>query len=627
MEQTRQPMLDSALKVLLTAEEFGSLSAWCENAVCRIEFVEPLGSGWSRAKLAVVRVEDDNGVRKAVLKYCPARDDQPLRDVVAFTNASGSGPRGFAKMHLVHLDPAAKKPILNGERGLFLLMEYPAGRYHKYGTMALLLGHQVLGTACDAIMMQILVKWNSSKGLPKQTPGGISAREFLREILGRKWQKNGPVRIAVERLERSSPDLYIADSGRELPRPLAAVINGRYIKNTRLLGFRGNAHGDLHVDNIMVPVLVNDPPSVADFEKFVLIDLSTFSGSWLIAVDPAYLLLSIIAQQLPELSSSARDRLTMLVLDSRHRESGGVPAELTQAVHAMHSAGIKLTDRLSLYDEWHMESLAAIAGSALTMVGWDLSDEQRRWFLRLSGMAIYALENMSHSVHNRVSGNDTLPKAGRSPDKDPSSLERGPARGSHGPDARERTSAQAKPGAARRKPGPAPVGRKGNVVAIRDGVALPDEVTDGSLALADPDKRDADPAALDEQVADQQAGSCTDLVNELAHEISGLGDDLSAKEGCTATRSARAIIEELLTALEDMRNWHDGGQEEWHITYVTTIGIAQTQLGMVEELLFDIGERGTSLSILEDLDVAVDGLQDAIEAIVHIGEPAHPPDP
>src|SRR5262249_1019055 len=152
------------------------------------------------------------------------------------------------------------------------------------------------------IMMEILVKWNSSKGLPKQTSGGISAREFLREILGRKWQENGPVRIAVERLERSDPGLYVTDSGRKLPRPLAAVIHGRHIKNVRLLGFRGNAHGDLHVDNIMVPVLLNDPPSAADFEKFVLIDLSTFSSSRLIAVDPAYLLLSIIAQQLQDLS-------------------------------------------------------------------------------------------------------------------------------------------------------------------------------------------------------------------------------------------------------------------------------------------------------------------------------------
>jgi hypothetical protein len=601
MEQVPQSLLDPVLRERLTDEEFEALSAWCENAECSIEFVQWLGGGRSGAQLAVVFVGDDYGPRKAVLKYCPSRANQPPRDHLAFKNASNSGPSGFAKAHLVGLDPAGDKPILNRADGLFLLMEYRTQGYHQYDTMALLLDREVLGTACKTIMMQILVKWNRRKVKPKRIPGGLAAKDFLREILGSRCEPGGSVHTAVGRLEASDPSLYLTNSGQELPRPLAAVILGEQFENVRLFGFRGNAHGDLHVDNILVPILVNAPPSVSDFEKFILIDLSTFSDNRLLAVDPAHLLLSIIARRLPDLSAPSRDRLSELVLDPEHGESGGIPTELAQAVHAIHWAGTQFAEpRRHLYNEWRTESLTAILGCALLFVGRDLPDQDRRWFLRLAAMAIGFLGSMPGKTHIWAVENDASSKNGGLPRKMASSRGRGLDPDNRTPASRERNLASDS--------------RKREVVPIRGGMTSPEGVSGDSL--------DAAPVVVDEQ-----AESCTELTNELALEISSLSDDLPTGEGLAATTTARAIIEELTTVLEEMKKWHDGHRSERHVTYITAIEAARIQLGDVAMLLLDISKQGTTPSVRDELADAAELLQAATRDIAEIDKPGQPPDP
>src|SRR5262249_61542875 len=78
-----------------------------------------------------------------------------------------------------------------------------------------------------------------------------------------------------------------------LPNPLAAATSGEWIRGMSVVGFRGNSHGDLHADNILVPQPQQGSPSDDQFRRYVLVDLSTFSSKGLITVDPAHLLLSI----------------------------------------------------------------------------------------------------------------------------------------------------------------------------------------------------------------------------------------------------------------------------------------------------------------------------------------------
>ena len=224
------------------------------------------------------------GARKAVLKYCPSQHDRPPLDFQSFRRAARSGPRGFARQHLVSLDPSVKEPI-QVPKGLFLVMEYRSEGHDRYNTMSVLLDRSALGTACKTIMPRILEKWNNVQGNPRLEPGGMQAQEFLQEFLARCGKA---VLFAWQSKDLKPPfrtfTLQIRGSGYH--GRWRQLFLERIIASVRLPGFRGNTHGDLHTDNILIPVPVNAPPSVAHFEKFLLIDLSTFRADRLLAVDP-----------------------------------------------------------------------------------------------------------------------------------------------------------------------------------------------------------------------------------------------------------------------------------------------------------------------------------------------------
>jgi hypothetical protein len=599
MGQASRSMLDPVLQERFSNDEFQTLSAWCENSECSVEFVQWLGGGWSGAKLAVVFLEDNNGSRKVVLKYCPSRDGRSARDFLAFRKSADSGPRGFAKAHLVGLDRGADKPIPCRNDGLFLIMDYRTQGYHQYDTMTLLLDREALGVACKIIVPQILVKWNSGKVQPRRTSGGMAARDFLREILGHRYEAGGSVYAAITRLETAMPDLYTTDSGQKLPRPLAAVITGENVEDIRLSGFRGNAHGDLHVDNILVPILVNAPPAASDFEKFILIDLSTFEDNRLLAVDPTHLLLSIIARRLQDLSPQARNRLSDLVLDPEHGETGGVPTELAQAVHAIHGAGIQFAEPRNLYNEWREETWAAVVACALLFVGRGLPDSDCRWFLQLAGMAINLLMSTPRNTASGAVENFASAKGNEEPGRINVSQSRGQA--ATGPNLNALRG------------GPAPDNRQHEVVVpIRDGIAGLAEAVSDSL----------DPAA---GVLDDRIKTCIELSSELTSEISCFGVDLSSDDGLIATTTALAIAEELTTSLDEVRRWQETFRTEQRVTYITAIETARVQLGDVRKVLRCIGEEGTSPHALDELMSAAELLQGAVLDIKHTDKSSSQP--
>lgn len=414
MEQ-ETPMLDPRLAARLATAEFGALSNWCENVECSIRLVHWLGGGKTSAKLAVVIIRDGYGLRKCVLKYCPS-GSSVARDFRAFQRASASGPKGFAKRHLVGLDRAADKPIPNGADGLFLLMDWRIGGPDNYDTMSNLLDRDVLGTACEAVVASTLVEWNNVEHTSRGLPDELTAVKFLREIVGKRCEPGGPIRAAADRLGVSSSEAYLTILSPLLPNPLAAVTTGEWIEGMSVLGFRGNAHGDLHTDNILVPQPHNASFSTADFERYILIDLSTFSDKRLILVDPAHLLLSIIARRLPEMSASGRERLCRLVLEPEHGESGGIPVELVRAVRGIQRAGIAFAESGNLYQEWRIESLLATVGCALLFVGREIEDNSRRWFLQLAGMAIDAFRAMAQQRDGGTVNGGSPPTA-LSPDR------------------------------------------------------------------------------------------------------------------------------------------------------------------------------------------------------------------
>lgn len=618
MGQQYGPVPDERLRARLAPDEFSALSMYCANTRCGIRLVRWLGGGKSRAKLAEVFINDSHGFRKRVLKYCPS-GDTPATDFLAFKRASKSGPRGFARAHLVGIDRWHPNPITSAN-GLFLLMESHTGGKGNYDTMAVLLGSEILGSACERIISSTVDKWNSGKDQYRQSDGELNAKAFLQEIVGGKCDPGGSILLAADELKIPTSEPCLSIFGQLLPNPLAMMqgqTQGDWLEDIHVAGLRGNAHGDLHPDNILIPQVRGADASPDLFDEYVLIDLSTFSNERLIAVDPAHLLLAIIARSLTGLPPQARDRLFYLVLDPELAESGEIPVALVQATRAIHSAGVKFAtsrDR-DLYEEWILERLIAIAGCALLFVGRGLPREDCLWFLNLAAKAIEKLETVPRQ-HDGLVVDDGEPPA--------------PGPG---------TLAQTAPVATSSENGlpasvPEPVPDSPTGVPSQAEEAPPPEPDQKPVGHDDePAKVAADPpeapviSSPTDLVMQQHTTACGALTAELAAEISDIGDDLSAGEAYTATITARAILEELSAALKRIEKWCNETQIPWRIAYVTAVGSTRVELNEVAGFLAAMTENGTSRRALEDLEQAVGEMRHRINEVALIGMPARRPMP
>jgi hypothetical protein len=392
------PSLDQRLHERLSRTEFGALELWCVNLGSSIELVRWLDGGNTGAKVAVVQLQDDHGPRQVVLKYCPSLPDGIAGDYRAFVAAAESGPPDFAETHLVGLDPWVNAPVINGRRGLFLLMGWRSSGIDHYDALATLLDRDALGPACCVVATSILTDWNSR---PKSFRSAkLTVHEFLREVVGKRCEPGGSVYRMATRLGMPLSEPTVTFRGGETWRnPFAAVSTGDGIRHLGYTsGFRGNAHGDLHADNILVPKPPNAVLGPELFGKYVLIDLSTFGSARLLTVDPIHLLLSIIGRRFTALSTEGRSRMLDMVLEPRTAERGGIPSELAAAAAAIRDAETAFADAPGrhLYDDWQRERLLAIAGCALVFIGRRLPYvDARWWFLELAARALIAYQGPS----------------------------------------------------------------------------------------------------------------------------------------------------------------------------------------------------------------------------------------
>jgi hypothetical protein len=581
MAQLDTPMLDPRLNEHLADREFGTLASWCVNNGCAISWREWLGGGNTQAQLAAVLIDDGHSKRKVVLKYCPSPDGIPS-DHRAFQRASESGPAGFSQEHLVRLDSAADKPITNGSDGLFLLMEWRTGGRDRYDTMATLLASEVLGDACKEIVGSTLLNWNDVRHSVGGRNIDLPAVDFLREILGDRCQPGGSIAVAAERLGAPPSDAYLQGSKEGLlPNPIAAATTGQWINGSSLVGLRGNAHGDLHADNILIPRPRDGKFSAEHFKHYVLIDLSTFGDQRLLAVDPAHLLLSIVARRLINVTDGSRHQLARLVLEPEYEESGGTLVELASAARGIQQAGLMYCKRNRLYDEWRDESILAIAGCALLFVGRPLPDKDRRWFLELAGMAIDAFCKIrTPSGHSIGQGGGPPPDAmppGQARSDDATPPRHDPVRA---------TSLTPVPGAV---PGP----RQTSGLTVNQ-VPL---------------------------VIEEGAAACNALLNELAAEILGLTPNMSAHAAFEYLFTARDIVGDLLQAIDNIRTWNRESGDRRQITYLTAIEIVATNMNRVTEILDQIGEHGTRGATRSDASAAIAQLRNAIRELTGSADP------
>jgi hypothetical protein len=607
MTQQNKPLLDPRLNEHLADQEFGVLSIWCQVVECSIDLDQWLGGGRSEAKLAVVTIQDGRSQRKGVLKYCPFRGKPSASIFSGFIRAERSGPRGFAKKHLVGIDPAGMAPVINGNEGLFILMQWRAGGRMHYDTMATLLEREALGAACETIVTSLLEKWNSGPSRNRQSYNSLTAKSFLQEIVGRRCEPGGPIHAAVQRLRQSGLTPPVADSRPGLTGLIVDSTSGAWLDDVSVVGLRGNAHGDLHPDNILLPQPPGTELSAAQFQQYILIDLSTFSEDRLLAADPAHLLLSIVARRLSDpLSERSRARLSQFLLDPEHQGAGGIPTELVSAARGIQKAGAAFAESRNLYDDWRKERLLAMIGCALLFVGRDLPDDGRRWFLQFAMTVADAFGDMVRRRDGRAANGDSraaITQAGTSG---------WPAPATQSP-------AEASPPPATDAPGQGASG----IAASQQGSGSPGELAplpDDAATIPVRDETDlpqsADhPASPTPSAVKNSLAIFIELSDELAAKISELRAGLSPDEAFTATTSARDKAEELKAVMAKVCKWYYESQTRPTAVDITAIEIAQVRLREVIRQLTVVCEQGIHSNSLDDLAAAVERLQQFIRKI------------
>ena len=565
-----QPMLAASVRKLFDQVPASTLALWCENKECAIDFEETLTGGLTKAKLAVVSVQDRNGSRTAVLKHCPADPYRESRDFHAYERASLSGPPGFADVHLVSLDKGINTLIPDGCGGQFVVMKYLGpGPRHYYSTLADLLGKSALGAACESVTKQILIDWNDQPNLPTHERSGISAKEFLSEVLGERCAPGGHLREVIENL---------TVPGQDLRWPLAAVASGEGVDHIRMKGLKGNAHGDLHPDNVFISTPNSGHTSNLDYKDFALIDLTTFGDNRLLAVDPAHLIIDIIARKLAGITPEARSRLEDFVIDPDSIDPAGISGELAAAIKTVHDVGTTFAVDRGHYKTWVSERLAAIIACALLFVGRAKDDTSRLWFLALATKALKRLSETSPRPDTGAAKRANPPEGQWAAEL--------PARPPH--DELPENQDTDKP----------------NLRLLKGGAS-------------------SSPGADSDEDEDDTARTCISLADELIREISELSDHLSPGDAETATTIARVIAEELSEALDNLQE----RPQVLSIHYITSVGIARAKFDQVLVDLQVAREHGVNPPSLRALTSKATQLLSFLVAIERAGKPDQPPSP
>jgi hypothetical protein len=337
-------------------------------------------------------------------------------------------------------------------------------------------------------------------------------------------------------------------------------------------GLCGNAHGDLHPDNIFIPGPKIGKWSNLDYKDFVLIDLTTFRGDRLLAADPAHLTVDIIARMLPEITSKAgRNRLKDFVLNPDDIDPAGIFVDLAAAIKAIHDAGTRFAVERNLYETWDLERLAAIASCALLFVGREKADANRLWFLSLASEALKRLRETSSNPDDDITKRVSPPEADEPP--------------------------------ARPLDNESPQNDTPSLRLLQGGAPSPG----------------ADSA----EEEDDTARTCVSLADELIREISELSDHLSPGDAETATTIARVAAEELSEVLDDLQE----RPQVPGIHYITSVGIARTKLDQVLVDLETAREYGINPPTLRALTSKATQLLNYLVAIERANNPDQPPSP
>lgn len=229
---------------------------------------------------------------------------------------------------------------------------------------------------CAHVIDSVLGRWAVKPHFSE-----LSVPGFLGRCLAERLAPGKPLQSLVS--TTSSDQLLPLGPGKSpLVNPFALLTDGpltagRVVQAT----MTGKAHGDLHTENVLVPVSARQVPG----PSFWLIDLARYEPEAPLARDPAHLMLYVAARALPGLTADQSDALLQLLLDPDCQAAHLLPGWLADAIVAMRTAGLPWARDRGLSAEWREQTrLAIVACSLMFTVRKSLTSEEQLWFLRLA---------------------------------------------------------------------------------------------------------------------------------------------------------------------------------------------------------------------------------------------------
>ncbi|MYS23344.1 hypothetical protein GA0115240_152213 [Streptomyces sp. DvalAA-14] len=329
----------------------------------------PLAASGTDALLGAVTVTPGPG--DVVVKVCPP---ELRREATAHARAERTAAGKVAKQAF------APWPLADGR---LLTFQTPAGGSLRSVVALAQLRSQELSAACTCVVTWLLTGWNQGMENAEAVP--VAASRLLAGELDALVAAGGSVLAYGDRVRAPGPDAdWIEVDGAVLPNPLAMVAGRPGLPDPEVLVVRGHAHGDLHLDNVLVPRRKGRPQP----DAFQLIDLTTYTADAPLGRDVAMLLLSVVADWLRQGLPPGQELalLRYLVAPSEEDRDRIVP-ELLELVDAVLDTCAGLV-KDGWRDIWNNQFLLCLQAAALRFTTYDDSgDKGRWWYFRLAAHA------------------------------------------------------------------------------------------------------------------------------------------------------------------------------------------------------------------------------------------------
>ncbi|MEV6843922.1 tetratricopeptide repeat protein [Actinoplanes sp. NPDC051411] len=358
-------------KVDRLAEALGSATA----AAVRAEFarrnksidVDHSGwkaSGYSDAKLVAVVVgyasADNTQPVRCIAKICPPGPG-PLESARHSAALKHYEQRAFVDEHLVDI---AFDPV-GCPDGSVVMGQHIAGDDFTGMHMLSKLHADQFGAVCREVRRGLLEDWTGSKFILRE----MTVPSLLEiELRGGANDWAIPADIAW----------IMTDEDGALPNPLACLDDPALCASSPEPWLVGHTHGDLHFENILVPVT----EEVVRPDRYRLIDLSAFEPTAPLTRDPATLLVSILAHQVGTLSQARRNALLRYLVEPNPGLSN-LPSDLAAVVDILRNIGDAPFD--SWLGTWHKQFRVSVMAEAVRHSTYRSAGQAGRWWcLRLA---------------------------------------------------------------------------------------------------------------------------------------------------------------------------------------------------------------------------------------------------